>query len=148
MQAKKVLLSSLHEDVANKEDGGLKRMLGEDEEIAKKREASMNRLRMLEKVQLTPLLHLLASSIPDAVDLCSIGVKVCSCSRTHQGITSADANFSTNCLNLRPANEFFDDSWQDLHSGVEEKTSREAMRPALYTWFQYSHSIQPILTRF
>lgn len=62
MQAKKVLLSSLHEDVANKEDGGLKRMLGEDEEIAKKREASMNRLRMLEKVRLIRLLWQLVAS--------------------------------------------------------------------------------------
>ena len=50
MQSKKVLLDTLHQDVANKEDGGLKRLLGEDEEVAKKREASMTRLRMLEKV--------------------------------------------------------------------------------------------------
>jgi hypothetical protein len=50
LQAKKLLLSTLQEDVANKEDEALKRMLGEDEEIAKKREASIIRLRMLEKV--------------------------------------------------------------------------------------------------
>lgn len=51
LQAKKLLLSTLQEDVANKEDEALKRMLGEDEEIAKKREASIIRLRMLEKAK-------------------------------------------------------------------------------------------------
>jgi hypothetical protein len=52
MQAKKALLSSLHEDVANKEDGGLKRMLGEDPKVAQKREDCMKRLQMLQKVLL------------------------------------------------------------------------------------------------
>lgn len=51
MQSKKSLLDTLHQDVANKEDGGLKRLLGEDEAVAKKREDSMQRLRMLEKVR-------------------------------------------------------------------------------------------------
>lgn len=51
MQAKKALLSSLHEDVANKEDGGLKRMLGEDPKVAQKREDCMKRLQMLQKAK-------------------------------------------------------------------------------------------------
>mmetsp|Transcript_5727 Transcript_5727/g.16368 ORF Transcript_5727/g.16368 Transcript_5727/m.16368 type:complete len:644 (-) Transcript_5727:522-2453(-) len=51
MQSKKSLLDTLHQDVANKEDGGLKRLLGEDEAVAKKREDSMQRLRMLEKAK-------------------------------------------------------------------------------------------------
>lgn len=37
INAKKKLLDKLHEDVAAKEDGGLKRMLGEDESVAKRR---------------------------------------------------------------------------------------------------------------
>ncbi len=37
MQSKKKLLDKLHEEVAAKEDGGLKRMLGEDETVAKRR---------------------------------------------------------------------------------------------------------------
>ena len=34
MKAKKELLDTLHQDVAAKEDGGLKRMLGEDESVS------------------------------------------------------------------------------------------------------------------
>jgi hypothetical protein len=41
MNAKKKLLDTLHEDVAAKEDGGLKRLLGEDESVAKRRSASV-----------------------------------------------------------------------------------------------------------
>lgn len=37
INAKKKLLEKLQEDVAAKEDGGLKRMLGEDEAVAKRR---------------------------------------------------------------------------------------------------------------
>jgi dynamin 1-like protein len=51
MQSKKKLLDKLHEEVAAKEDGGLKRMLGEDESVAKKREELFARLQMLEKAK-------------------------------------------------------------------------------------------------
>lgn len=51
MKAKSELLTKLHEETAAKEDGGLKRMLGEDEAVAKKREECYNRLKMLEKAK-------------------------------------------------------------------------------------------------
>lgn len=42
INAKKKLLDHLHEDVAAKEDGGLKRMLGEDENVAKRRSVTQD----------------------------------------------------------------------------------------------------------
>jgi hypothetical protein len=45
MNAKKKLLDKLHEDVAAKEDGGLKRLLGEDESVAKRRSGPWRRHR-------------------------------------------------------------------------------------------------------
>ena len=49
LQAKKRLLDALQADVAASEDGRLKRMLQEDETVAKRREGCHNRLRLLRK---------------------------------------------------------------------------------------------------
>ena len=49
MQAKKKLLDKLHSEVAGKEDGSLKRLLGEDEGTMKRREDCHKRLRMLQQ---------------------------------------------------------------------------------------------------
>ncbi|KAK9846015.1 hypothetical protein WJX81_008471 [Elliptochloris bilobata] len=49
LQAKKRLLDKLHADVAEGEDGRLKRMLAEDESTLKRREQLSHRLRLLRK---------------------------------------------------------------------------------------------------
>ncbi len=49
LQAKKRLLDKLHADVAEGEDGKLKRMLAEDETTLKRREQLTHRLRLLRK---------------------------------------------------------------------------------------------------
>jgi len=47
IQAKKKLLDKLHSEVAGKEDGSLKRLLGEDESTMKRREDCHKRLQLL-----------------------------------------------------------------------------------------------------
>lgn len=49
MQSKKKLLDKLHSEVAGKEDGSLKRLLGEDEGTMKRREDCHKRLKMLQQ---------------------------------------------------------------------------------------------------
>ena len=49
VSAKKKLLDKLHSDVAGKEDGSLKRLLGENEETMKRREECHKRLNMLKQ---------------------------------------------------------------------------------------------------
>ena len=49
IQSKKRLLTSLHSEVAGKEDGSLKRMLGEDEGTMQRREQCHQRLRLLQQ---------------------------------------------------------------------------------------------------
>ena len=49
LQAKKKLLDNLHAEVAESEDGKLKRMLIEDETTLKRREACTNRLKLYRK---------------------------------------------------------------------------------------------------
>ena len=49
IQSKKRLLDKLHSDVAGKEDGSLKRMLGEDEGTMQRREQCHQRLKLLQQ---------------------------------------------------------------------------------------------------
>ena len=49
MQAKKRLLDKMQADVASAEDTKLKRILQEDESVAKRREICHNRLKLLRK---------------------------------------------------------------------------------------------------
>jgi len=49
MQAKKRLLDKMQADVASSEDAKLKRILQEDESVAKRREGCHNRLKLLRK---------------------------------------------------------------------------------------------------
>ena len=49
LQAKKKLLDNLHAEVAESEDGKLKRMLIEDETTLKRREQCTHRLKLLRK---------------------------------------------------------------------------------------------------